>query len=189
MQQLFNSQYFENQDQSRYAWDLRYPKDLDRVHEETVKKYGWNERAKYEILVLKSDRLQEHRLSIFRFQIFSLLFGKSDKSDEKEKIIEKWQCYFKLHEKNADGLEHERLVHFIGTLLKMCSVDMLRAFHNMQYVSSELLTEEDFKRMEEQAQKCAEEVAAQIHRVKGNVLISDFISAENNVRLDIDWIW
>ena len=74
---------------------------------------------------------------------------------------EKWECYSKLHRKY--GIEYERIVHFIETLLKMCSVDLFKALHSIQYVSSELLTEEDFTKMEQQAKKLAEEVAAQIN--------------------------
>ena len=54
-------------------------------------------------------------------------------------------------------------MHYIETLLKMFSVDLFKALHSIQYVSSELLTEEDFTKMEQQAKKLAEEVAAQIN--------------------------
>ena len=71
----------------------------------------------------------------------------------------------------------------------MCSVNLFKALHSIQYVSSELLTDEDFTKMEKQAKKLAEEVAAQINPEWKDMNTQKFTSLVSDPDKDINWIW
>ena len=71
----------------------------------------------------------------------------------------------------------------------MCSADLLKALHSIQYVSSELLTEEDYRKMEQEAKKLAKEVSNQINPDQRKLEKKKFDNSVDDPEKDINWIW